>query len=221
MDADPNTPVLKLATNSTDQPEGQPAGVRILAKMDMVGGAASLALAGALTVALTWIASVSQVSGAAMASLIAVNTIFYCLAALLFIGRHGLLAGKPWARRLARYQAVAYIGIAAALLIYMATARSIWLFPRISIGVVAVGLAVGIAGVAVLLYLNKPNVILYFDGTYQNPGRGLGWEAWLRRLYRGISEEIRTEFDEKMLEGCNAPGLNALNGLRTALDKIQ
>lgn len=217
-DACPDIPLLKLASDSADQvDEGRPAGIRILAEMEVLGAAVLLALA----VALTWIAVEIQSVGDALMGLVVVAAALYCLAALPAVGGYGLLAGKPWARRLAEYQAVACILIGVAPLLHAIVSKFSRRPHRTSIAVVVAGLGVAVGGGVVLWYLNRPHVIQYFDGTYQNLVQGAEREAWFRRVCMSMLDWIRTELDGDMLGGCSTPGLNAVNGLRAALDKIQ
>ena len=216
-DACPDIPPLKLTADSADQVDGgRPAGIWILAKMDILGAAILLALAGVLT----WIAVEIQSVGDALMILVVVAAALYCLTALLAVGAYGLLAGKPWARRLAEYQAAACILIGVAPLLHEIASKFSRRSHRTSITAVVAGLGIAVGGGVVLWYLRQPSVIQHFDGT-QSPGPGVEREGWFRRVCTSLLDRIRTEFDWNMPGGCNATGLNAVNVFRAALDKIQ
>ena len=182
--------------------------------MDILGAAVLLALAGVLT----WIAVEIQSVGDV---LLVVAAALYCLTALLAVGAYGLLAGKPWARRLAEYQAAACIMIGAASLLHEIASKFSRRSHRTSITAVVAGLGAAVGGGVVLWYLRQPSVIQYFDGTHQSPGLGAEREVWFRRVCTSLLDRIRTEFDWNVLGDCNATCLNAVNGFRAALDKIQ
>ena len=162
-DACPDIPPLKLTADSADQVDGgRPAGVLMLAKMEVVGAAILLALAGALT----WIVVEVQSAGDAPMILAVVAAALYCLAALHAIAGYGLSAGKPWARRFAECQAIACILIGVSFLYRVITSKFIRRSHRMSVAVVLAGLGAAAGGGIVLWYLRQPGVIQYFDGAH-------------------------------------------------------
>ena len=204
--------LLKLVSDSDDHADKrQPAGVRIIAKLEALNGAVFFALAGAVTGA-----AVAAPSDAAMLYLACVAVCLYFLAALFVIGGRGLLEGRPWAQSLAVYLAISFIALGANSLFH-----ALWGInrrpSRIKILTVIIAACFIVAGAVILWYLHRPHVNRYFDGTYGSLDTGR--RAWFWWLCKTSLREFRPELGE-MLENYSTPFWDTLNGLRVILDKI-
>ena len=148
-------------TSGPDDQGRRPAGVRFLARMEGIGGSILFVLGGILTGV-----AVTTPLGWPLGYVYVVAAI-YGLGALLAIGGCGLLAGKPWARRLAAWLAVGHIVLGIALLLYLImspTARRLG-GKNLLIAAIAIGLIVAIGGVVVLCYLYRPHVNRHFEAA--------------------------------------------------------
>ena len=205
-----------MVSDSDDHVDGrQPAGVRAIAKMEALNGAVLFALAGAITGAVV----AAPPGGAMLYFTCAVAGALYFPAMLFVIGRYGLLAGRPWAQRLATHMAIFFILLGGIPLLYAIISR-IRRRPdrtKISMAIIVVGLIAAVAGSVILWYLQRPHVNRYFDGTYGSPDAGRG--AWFWRYYKIALKELRVVLDE-VSGSCNAPFWDTLNGLRVVLDKM-
>lgn len=204
---------------------GRPAGVTLLAILDGVAGMLLLASAAVLANAAHAIpltsAELGNFVGAIVASpatgemsgiggigttihIIGVEmgrhagtfAIFLCgLAGLLFLGMFGMLAGRPWARRLTMAMAVycMVLGGIPLLCVIVSTVRN--KSPpkaRILTTVVPIGLIAVVAGSVILVYLYKRDIRQYFDNTAQP----LEQPAWLLRFLTLLSDEVRAMLDK-------------------------
>lgn len=215
----PFAPLLELMSNSDDQGAGkQPAGVQFLSKMEGLGGAILFALAGSLTGAAVTVpllgGTLNGLAGIVVAAL-------YGLATLLVMGRYGLLAGKPWARKLAVVLAITCISCGVAILFRMFVSKFSRRLAggRVQIIVIVVSLIIAVSGGVVLWYLYRPHVKQYFR-TYQYSGQRVERDMWSWRFFVSVLDEIRTTLDERSPASCNTLGCDTLNGLRAILDKI-
>ena len=108
------------------------------------------------------------------------------LAVYLFVGACGLLARKPWARKIAITLAIGFILLGLAPLLYwivsklgiLGTNRA-----RVPTVVILVGLIIAIAGACALWYLHTRDVKLYFGSAGQPTESHLESAAWLLLRY--------------------------------------
>ena len=109
------------------------------------------------------------------------------LAAYLFVGACGLLARKPWARKIAITLAVGFILLGLAPLLYWIVSKLGILGMggvKIPIMVILAGLVVAFAGVCALWYLHTRDVKLYFGSTGKpTESHARGSAAWLLLRY--------------------------------------
>ena len=124
---------------------------------------------------LGWIHGAAPSIGGALISLkSAAIAVLYCLASLLIVDSCGLLAGKPWARKLAAGLAVLFIliGIVPLLCAIMRKISRRW-GVKIPIEATVAGLLISAVGGIILLYLYSPHVRQYFDGERRQSQDGL------------------------------------------------
>lgn len=212
-DASFHMPLLDLASEPDDQGR-QPEGVRFLAKMEGIGGSALFALGGALTGTAAAIPL-----GGWLPSYICAVAVLYGLAALLVAGRYGLLAGKPWARKLAVGLAVYHITFGIALLLYpimSPVARRLG-GKKFLTAAIVIGLIIAVGGGVVLWYLYRPHINRYFDGAHQPSAQRVGQNMWVCRFFASMLDEFLAILGEL---DYNIPNWNMLNGLRTAHDAL-
>ena len=207
-------PLLDLALEPDDQGR-QPAIVRFLARMEGIGGSILFALGGLLAGA----AAAIPVGGWTLDYVYVVATI-YGLASLLVIGRHGLLAGKPWARKLAAGLAVCWISYGIALVLWpimSPVARRLG-GKKFLAAAVGIGLIAAIGGVAVLWHLYRPHVNRYFDPAYQPSDRRACWNMAVWRFWMSMLDEFRAMIDE--LPDYSVPNWGMLDEFRAAHDAL-
>ena len=124
---------------------------------------------------LGWIHGAAPSIGGALISLkSAAIAVLYCLASLLIVDICGLLAGKPWARKLAAGLAVLFIliGIVPLLCAIMRKISRRW-GVKIPIEATVAGLLISAVGGIILLYLYSPHVRQYFGGERRQSQDGL------------------------------------------------
>ena len=124
---------------------------------------------------LGWIHGAAPSIGGALISLkSAAIAVLYCLASLLIVDSCGLLAGKPWARKLAAGLAVLFIliGIVPLLCAIMRKISRRW-GVKIPIEAIVAGLLISTVGGIILLYLYSPHVRQYFGGERRQSQDGL------------------------------------------------
>ena len=124
---------------------------------------------------LGWIHGAAPSIGGALISLkSAAIAVLYCLASLLIVDSCWLLAGKPWARKLAAGLAVLFIliGIVPLLCAIMRKISRRW-GVKIPIEATVAGLLISAVGGIILLYLYSPHVRQYFGGERRQSQDGL------------------------------------------------
>lgn len=208
------TPLLDLALEPDDQGR-QPAGVRFLARMEGIGGSVLFTLGGVLT----GTAAAIQFGGWPLGYMCIVAVI-YGLATLLVVGRYGLLAGKPWARKLAAWLAVYCIAYGIALILYpimSPVARRLG-GKKLMIAAIVIGLIVAVRGGIVLWYLYRPHINRYFDGTHQPSDQRAGCNMWVLRFSVSMLDEFWAILDA--LLDYDIPNWSMLNGTRIAHDTL-